>query len=471
MAPTLSAANSSGSRRPNVVFILVDDMGWRDLGCYGSTFYETPCIDGLARAGTRFTDAYAAAPVCSPTRASILTGKYPARLDLTCWIGGSQDPTPYRTHLPLEEVTLGEAFGSHSYRTGFIGKWHLGDEPDYNPDKQGFAKVLGNGGSMPRYYYPHRNYWSQDEPPTINLPEGQEGMYLTDRLTDAALAFIEEDSDDPFLLYLAYYAPHTPIEGKEDLCEKYRKKAHAMGLSMAPEFAPEPMGDSKTRTRQNNPVYAAMIESLDTSIGRILGRLDDKGLAKDTIVVFMSDNGGLASYDARPTSNVPLRAGKAWLYEGGIRVPLIIRQPGSKRAGAVCDVPVTSTDLYPTLLELCALPPRPGQHLDGLSIVPLLDGKTELPREAIYWHYPHEYPSYAPASAIRKGDYKLIEHFPEHRIELFNLIDDPGEQHDLAERMPDKVQELYGELSQWRQAVGANMPQWPSRDAEATGVS
>ena len=459
-AAVLPAAmdSAAATERPNILFILVDDMGWRDLGCYGSTFYETPQIDRLASEGVRFTNAYAAGPVCSPTRASILTGKYPARLHLTNWIGGSQVPAAYVEHLPLEEVTIGEAFREEGYRTGYIGKWHLGDEPEYNPDKQGFEHVVGNGGSMPRYFYPHRNFWRQEEPPTIHLSGGHEGQHLTDRLTDEALAFIETPSDEPFLLYLAYYAPHTPIEDKEELIEKYRKKAAALGLSPDPEFAPEPVGASTTRVAQNDPTYAAMIETLDTNIGRLLDKLDERDIAKNTIVVFVSDNGGLASYDARPTSNAPWRAGKAWLYEGGIRIPLIIRQPGN--AARVCDESVISTDLFPTILDLADLPLHPDQHKDGLTLAPLLLGTDKLDRDALYWHYPHEYPSNVPASAIRKGEFKLLELFAEKRIELYNLKNDPGETRDLASKMPEKVQELYDNLNQWRESVGANRPVW-----------
>jgi arylsulfatase A-like enzyme len=450
------------------VFFLIDDLGWKDLGCYGSTFYETPHIDRLAAQGMRFTNAYAACPVCSPTRASILTGKYPARLGITDWIGAPQKPTVYRDHLPLEEVTIAEALKEAGYATGYVGKWHLAtrdaDRAKYYPDRQGFDINVGGdpSGSPPTYFHPY----AKGNRSLETMPAGgQDGEYLTDRLTDESLKFIEANRDRPFLLYLSHYAVHTPLESKRDLAAEYDAKAKGLpaqdGLQAEPVYGPY-----KTRLVQDHAVYAGMVQSVDESVGRVLGKLEELGLERDTIVIFMSDNGGLSTVAREgPTCNLPLRAGKGWLYEGGIREPMIVKWPGVVKPGSECHEPVVSTDFYPTMLDMAELPLRPEQHIDGLSLVSLLRGTGTPKREAIYWHYPHYHGSgNRPSGAIRAGDCKLIEWYEDGRVELYNLREDRGEKNDLAAKMPDKTDELRRRLHAWRREVGARMPEGEPRD-------
>jgi len=447
------------SRKPNFVFFLIDDMGWRDAGCYGSNFYETPNIDRLAAGGMRFTDAYAACPVCSPTRASILSGKYPARIDLTDWIGGKRTgkllPPDYVHQLPLEEVTLAEALKEAGYATGFVGKWHLGDRP-YLPENQGFDLNVAGGkwGSPPGYFFPYENKKADYK---LEFPGAQEGEYLTDRLTIESLKFLETNKDKPFLLYLSHYAVHTPLQAKEELVHRYEEKAKNLPPVEGPRFLPE--GEREARQIQDHAVYAAMVQSVDESVGRVLAKLEELGVAEQTIVIFMSDNGGLSTSEGSPTSNVPLRAGKGWLYEGGIREPTIVKWPGVVASGSLCQEPVVSTDFYPTMLEMAGLPLRPAQHIDGVSFVPLLKEEGSLGREAIYWHYPH-YGNQggSPAGAVRVGDYKLIEFFEDNRVELYDLKQDIGEKHDLSKEMPEKARELHDLLQEWRVSVDARMP-------------
>ena len=444
-------AETPAARKPNIVFFLIDDMGWRDLACYGSTFYETPNIDRLAAQGMRFTNAYAACPVCSPTRASILTGRYPARLNLTDWIPGHKRPfaklavPKIVNELPLDEVTLAEAIGPAGYVSASLGKWHLGGEP-YYPDKQGFAVNIGGTqqGQPPRYFDPYK---------IATLPDRQAGEYLTDRLTDEAERFIETNREKPFFLYFAHYAVHTPLQAKKDVIARYQEKV-------------------KPDQPQKNATYAAMVQAVDDSVGRIMAKLDALGLTENTVVIFMSDNGGLIG----PTSNVPLRAGKGTLYEGGIREPMIVRWPGVVKPGAVCDTVVTSVDFFPTIREIAGAAADESQRVDGVSLLPLLKGAGHLQRDAIYWHYPHYHPGGAtPGGAVRAGDFKLIEFFETGRVELYNLKDDLGEKQDLAAAMPEKAAELKDRLADWRQAVGARMPTPnpdydPARDKPAPKV-
>ncbi len=460
-------------RKPNFVFFLLDDMGWKDLACFGSPFYETPNVDRLAAQGMRFTNAYAACPVCSPTRASIMTGKYPARLRLTNWIPGVRSgkllSAEYFHYLKLEEVTLAEALKEGGYRTCFVGKWHLGNEP-YFPEKQGFdVNVGGNdAGSPPTYFYPYKR-GNRSIP---GLEEGQTGEYLTDRLTDESLKLIEQSKGQPFLLYLSYYAVHIPLEAKKELVERYKAKVQRLGLADKPHFAtdeawPQTAAGNekwrqtlKTRILQDHAVYAAMIESVDQSVGRVMKKLEELGIAGNTIVFFMSDNGGLATAEGQPTCNLPLRGGKGWLYEGGIREPMLVKWPGVVQPGSTCDQPVTSTDFYPTMLEMAGLPLKPQQHMDGESMVPLLKGTGGQKRQAIYWHYPHySNQGGGPGGAVRAGDFKLIESYEDNRVELYNLRADLGEQHDLATERPEKAAELRKMLHEWRNEVGAVMPQ------------
>ena len=452
--PGLIVAGDRSRRKPNFVFFLIDDMGWRDLGCYGSTFYETPNIDKLAADGMRFTNAYAACPVCSPTRASIMTGKYPARLNLTDYLVGRRRgkliPPEYIHQMPLEEITIAEALKKAGYTTGFVGKWHLGDKP-YWPERQGFdVNIGGTRSGMPRSYF-----WPQwrGNPPI----EGRDGEYLTDRLTDEALNFLDANKDNPFFLYLSHYAVHIPLQSKKNLAAKYKAKAKKRPPSGGPRFVPE--GERQARQVQDHPVYAGMVESVDESIGRVMNKLEQLSVADNTVVIFMSDNGGLSTSEGSPTSNVPLRAGKGWLYEGGIREPMMIKWPGVVKTASVCAEPVTSTDFYPTMLEMAGLPLRPKQHCDGISLVPLLRQRGKPGRKAIYWHYPH-YGNQggSPGGAVRAGDYKLIEFYEDNRVELYNLKEDIGEKNNLADKMPDKAAELHRMLKDWRKKVDAQMP-------------
>ena len=429
-------------RPPNFVFILVDDLGWRDVGYYighgykGSTYYETPNINKLARQGMRFTDAYAACPVCSPTRASIMAGKYPARMHLTDWIHGHVDPNaklliPDWTHyMRTEEVTIAEALKAVGYATGHIGKWHLGDDSSYWPDNQGFDVNIGGW----KYGSPSGGYFSPYGSPT--LPDGPDGEYLTDREGMEAEKFIENNKDRPFFLYLAHYAVHTPLQAKQDIIDKYEAKP------------PSPEHDNAT--------YAAMIHSMDEAVGRILDKIKKVNIDENTIVILMSDNGGLLG----PTDNTPLRGGKSQAYEGGIREPMIIKWHGVVQAGSICSEPVISTDFYPTILEMAGLPLKPEQHRDGVSLVPLLKQVGTLNREAIYWHYPHYHINnpYGPFGAIRNGDWKLIEYFENMNLELYNLNSDLGEQTNLAAINPTKATELRDMLHVWRTSVDAQMP-------------
>lgn len=448
--------------RPNFVFFLIDDLGWKDLGCYGSTFYETPNIDKLANQGMRFTNAYAACPVCSPTRASIMTGKYPARLGITQWIGGPNEPTPYRHYLPLEEVTIAEALKEAGYATGFVGKWHLStreeDRQKYYPDRQGFDVNIGGdwSGAPPTYFYP---YEKGNRALETMPPGGKEGEYLTDRLTDESLKFLEANKDKPFLLYLSHYAVHTPVESKQTLTEKYQAKTKALPTPEGPHSQPV-YGRYKTRMVQDHAAYAGMVQSVDESVGRVMNKVESLGLAENTIVIFMSDNGGLSTVPREgPTCNLPLRAGKGWLYEGGIREPMLIKWPGAVKPSSLCHEPVTSTDFYPTMLEMAGLPLRPKQHLDGVSLMPLLKETGSLKRRALYWHYPHYHGSGSrPSGAVRAGDYKLIEWYEDGQVELYDLTNDLGEQQDLAAMQPEKAAELRRLLHTWRGRMNAKMP-------------
>lgn len=447
-APPLMAAPAA---KPNFIFILADDLGWRDLGCYGSAFYETPHLDRLAAQGMRFTDAYAACNVCSPTRASILTGKYPARLRITDWLPDRPDQKLKRPNilnqLPLEEVTIAEALKEGGYATAFFGKWHLGGEKFF-PEHQGFDLNVGgcDKGHPPSYFSPYK---------IPNLPDGPKGEYLTDRLTDEALKYIESAKDRPFFLYLSHYAVHNPQQAKPELVEKYRSKLSRLPPSSVPEFITD--HGRQVRQIQNRPVYAAMIQSLDESVGRILAKLADLKLDDKTVVVFTSDNGGLSTAEGTPTSNLPLRMGKGWNYEGGVREPLLVKWPGVTQAGTLCREPMISTDFYPTFLEIAGLPARPRQHQDGASIASLLKGGA-LPERPFFWHYPHySNQGGGPGGAVRLGDFKLIEWFEDMRFELFNLRDDLGEQHDVAARMPEKAASLRRQLHDWRERVDAQM--------------
>jgi len=452
VAGSVASGQAAEVKPPNIVFILIDDLGWADVGCFGSQYYRTPHIDRLAREGMRFTDAYAACAVCSPTRASIMTGKYPARLHLTDWIPGHGDAPKralrvpkWRMFLPLEEVTIAEALKPAGYVCASIGKWHLGG-PRFFPQHQGFDLNVAGGdiGHPASYFWPYEG--KTHTVPGLK-PGGNPGDYLTDRLTDAAEHFIEQHKKGPFFLYFPHYAVHRPLEAKAEAVTNYKNRA-----------APG---------EQTNAVYAAMIESVDDSVGRILRRLDALGIANNTVVVFMSDNGGLWP---QSTSNAPLRAGKGYPYEGGIREPLIIKWPGATQPATTCGVPVSSIDFLPTLLEMAGAK-LPGP-VDGHSLVPLLKQSGSLKREALFWHYPHYWSNdrVRPYGVVRKSDWKLIEHYEDMRVELYNLKDDPGEALDLARERPEKSAELRKLLQNWRRSVDAQMPT-PNPDFKPTASS
>ena len=451
-------------KQPNIIFILIDDLGWVDLTCYGSTFYETPNIDRLASDGMRFTDAYAACPVCSPTRASILTGKYPATLGLTNFIGGNAKgkliDAPYIKELPLTEKTIARALKEGGYRTYHVGKWHLGEEP-YWPEHQGFDVNIAGcswGAPMGGYFSPYRN---------PRLKDGPRREYLTDRLTSEAIDLIKMNGNDPFFLYLAYYAVHIPIQVPREYKLKYKEKVKKLGLDKektfeeGPYFPIEHQRDWRIKRRliQSDPVYAGMVEKLDENIGRLLRALEQLGKAEETVVIFTSDNGGLATAEGSPTCNAPLSEGKGWMYEGGTRESLIIKWPGQIKPGSKCNTPVTSPDFYPTLLKMAGLDLIPEQHCDGVSLMPLLKERGDLDREAIYWHYPH-YGNQGgtPGSSIRAGDYKLIEFFEGNHVELYNLRDDISENKDLSVKQPEKAEMLKQLLWEWRDKVEARIP-------------
>jgi len=439
------------SERLNFVLILVDDLGWTDLGCFGSDFYDTPAIDRLAAEGMRFTNAYSACTVCSPTRAAVMTGKYPARLHLTDWIHGHKRPQAklkipaWTEFLSPDEFTIAKAFQAAGYATASIGKWHLGDGEEHYPTHYGFDLNLGGfgAGQPPSYFSPYRIPTLEDGPP---------GEYLTDREADEACKFIESHRDRPFFLYWPHYAVHTPLQAKAELIERYRQKL-------------------KPGLRHTNATYAAMIASLDESVARLQAKLEELGLAERTVIVFTSDNGGLiAGGRQKVTVNVPLRAGKGSAYEGGVRVPLIVKWPGVARPGAVCETPVMSIDLLPTLLELAGVKIAPSETIDGLSFAAALrNPQAKIEREALFWHYPHYHPGGAtPYGAVRAGDLRLVEFYEDDRVELYNLRDDVGESRDLASAMPQRAAELRRMLHDWRTRVGAQMPT-PNPDYRPSG--
>lgn len=433
------AVGAAPKKKPNFVFIFIDDLGWKDVGFTGripgsggpSRYYETPNIDKLADQGVIFTNAYSNAPNCAPTRACLISGQYSPRHGVYT-VGTSERgranlrkliPTPNTTNLDSKIVTVSEALKSGGYTSACIGKWHLGNEEPYRPQDQGFDV---------EFQRKHGGHFSK------------EGEYLTDRLTDEAVKFIETNRDRPFFLYLSHHAVHTPIQAKKELIEKYKKK--------------------KPDNEHNNPTYAAMIESVDQSVATVMDKLDELGLTDNTAVFFFSDNGG----HANATSMVPLRGSKGMLYEGGIRVPMAVRWPGKAKADSLCDVPVIGIDFYPTMLEMAGVP-KPRRHiLDGQSIVGLLTAKkSKFKKRPIFWHFPAYLESYnekqwpwrtTPAGAVRQGDWKLIEFFEDGKIELYNIKDDIGEKNDLAGTMPDKVEELARKLVQWRKSVGAPIP-------------
>jgi arylsulfatase A-like enzyme len=458
LAPILFPPSALAAERPpNVVFFLVDDLGQRDIGCYGSTFYETPNIDQLAKDGAKFTDAYAACQVCSPTRASILTGQWPPRTGITDYIGAPMKPelwtrntkllpAPYSDRLALDSPTLAKAMKAAGYATFFAGKWHLGPE-GWWPENQGFdINMGGNHGGGP---YGGKKYFSPYGNPSLS--DGPDGEHLPDRLASETVKFIETNKDKPFFAYFSFYSVHTPLMAREDLQKKYEEKRQRLGLET--QWGREEPRD--VRLSQDHAIYAGMVEAMDLAVGKVLAKLDELGLRENTLVIFTSDNGGLSTSEGSPTSNLPLRGGKGWIYEGGIREPLLVRWPAVVKPGTVVGAPVSSPDFFPTLLEAAGAKPKPDQILDGVSLLPVLKGGS-LPERSLFWHYPH-YGNQGgtPSAAVRRGDYKLIEWFEDGRVELFNVKEDLGERSDLAAAQPQRVAQLREELHAWRKEVGA----------------
>jgi arylsulfatase A-like enzyme len=454
-----SAASAAEATPPNVVFFLVDDLGQRDLGCYGSSFYETPHLDQLAADGIQLNHAYAACPVCSPTRASILTGQYPQRTGITDYIGAAQPdqwkrntrhlPARYTEQLALEKVTLAEVLKSAGYSTFFAGKWHLGGE-GFSPEKQGFE--INMGGLAAGGPYGGKKYFSPYGNP--KLPDGPEGEHLPDRLASEAVRFIEQNQSKPFFVYFPFYSVHTPLMSRPDLQKKYEAKRAA--ISQVDVFGDEQ--PRKVRLSQDHAIYSGMVEAMDEAVGKVLASLDALKLSDRTLVIFTSDNGGLSTSEGSPTSNSPLRAGKGWLYEGGIRTACIARWPGVIPAHQVSDVPVISPDYYPTILEAVGIDAPEEQQLDGVSVFPTLQGKTQPLSRSLFWQYPH-YGNQggAPGAAVRDAEWKLIEWFDDARIELFDLSQDPGETTNLAARFPDRVAAMRSSLHAWQADVGAKV--------------
>ena len=435
--------------RPNVVFILADDLGYTDVASYGSGYHETPNIDRLAKEGVRFTNGYACGPNCQPTRAALMTGQYGPRtgvytvggIDRFDWESRPLRPVDNVGQLPLDKVTVAQALKGAGYATGIFGKWHLGDRGEHHPSKRGFDEAIVTAG---------KHFDFVTNPPT----EYPKGTYLADFLTDRAVDFVRRHKERPFFLYLTHFGVHSPFQAKKELVERFKNKAAAGG--------------------HHDPTYAAMLYSVDESVGRVLATLDELKLAEDTLIIFSSDNGGVGGYVREGikkegkdrTDNAPLRGGKGMLYEGGVRVPYVFRWAGKTKAGTTCDEPINSVDLLPTLLEVTgAKGPGEKQPLDGVSYAPLLRGeRSKLDREAIYWHFPGYLGAAGnnwrttPVGAVRAGDFKLLEFFEDGRRELYNLKEDVGERRDLASAMPEKVKELHGKLVEWRKQVGAKMP-------------
>lgn len=436
---TVTATALAAPPKWNFVVILADDLGWKDLACYGSDLYETPNLDKLASAGMKFTQAYSACTVCSPTRAALMTGKYPARVRITDWIPGLPPDNPklivpdFTKYLPLEEVSLARALKPAGYATASVGKWHLGGK-EYYPEKHGFdLNIAGTDKPGPPSYFAPYGI------PT--LTEGPDGEYVTDRLGDEAVRWIEANHDRPFFLYLPHFAVHTPIQAKQEHIQKYQAKVRPGML-------------------HTNVVYAGMVESLDDAVGRVLDKLHELKLSGRTVIIFTSDNGGRITQGT--TSNLPLRAGKGGCYEGGTRVPFIVHWPGITKPGSVSDTPIITMDIYPTVLEMAGLKKEARKGVDGVSLIPLLRGTGKLKRDELFWHYPH-YQHYQlggtrPYGAIRKGDFKLLEFYDGMRVELYNLKDDLSEKNDLAGQLPGKVEQLRKRLHAWRKEVAAQMP-------------
>ncbi|MEM9364838.1 MAG: sulfatase [Planctomycetota bacterium] len=448
------------SRPPNFLVLLVDDLGYMDVGANNpDCFYETPNIDRLAASGMRFTDGYAANPVCSPTRFSLMTGRYPSRVDATNFFSGKREgrfrPAPLNNTMPVEEITLAEMLKTQGYATFFAGKWHLGPDEAYYPQAQGFDVNVGGyhrGGP-----YTGKKYFAPFENPQMAV-ESPAGDHLPDRLARDTAAFIDANKQQPFLAYLAFYSVHTPLIGRPDLVAKYKERAAEI---VGNEFADEEQvfGNKARRVRvlQKHAVYAAMVEAMDAAVGKVLDQLKASGLDDNTVVVLTSDNGGLSTSEGSPTSNLPLRGGKGWVYEGGIREPWFIRFPGVTEPGSVSAEPICSIDVFPTIAAAAGVPIT--HEVDGVDLTPVLQKQT-LARDALYWHYPH-YSNQGgiPGGAIRQGTHKLIERYEDGRVHLYDLKSDLGERDDIASRNPELVKQLRSKLHQWYKEVDAKFLQ------------
>jgi len=443
--------------KPNVLIVFVDDLGAMDIGSYGATFHETPNIDAFAKSAVRFTDAYSASPVCSPSRAALLTGKSPERVKITDWIPGAKPPKNAKlippkifNELPLAEVTLAETFKDHGYSTFFAGKWHLGDE-GFFPEQHGFDINIGgyHKGSPKSYYSPYKN------PKLVN---GTKGEYLTDRLTTETLQFMRKQGDKPFFAMLSFYTVHTPLEAAKPYISYYQQKADALpALTVTTE---KERNGTKSRLRQDNAKYASMVHAMDVNIGRLLKGMKASDLDKNTIIVFTSDNGALSTLKRPgPASNKPFRAGKGWIYEGGIRVPMIIHDPGVSQKGVVSTEPVITTDIAPTLLELAGIKQHNMSPLDGVSLNALLTAGGEVDRKSIRVYYPHYHGSKSkPSYMVREGDWKFIYFYESGESELYNLSADIGEQKNLISKHPKMALRLQKEMQTWLDSVGAVQP-------------
>ena len=462
--------------RPNIVVILADDLGWADLTCYGSTFYETPNLDKLAKQGVRFTNGYAACPVCSPTRASLMTGKYPIKTDVTDWIKGRQAEgkakpyeklvaQPFQYFLPLEEETIAEVALKNNYKTFFAGKWHLGDEEQHFPENQGFqTNVGGTGAGSPKgnksdtvggFFTPYNN---------PRLTDGPKGEYITDRLATECLHFLDKNKTEPFFLMYSLYAVHNPLQAPMNLVRKYEAKRKALGLADSLRFRRNeawmlPEKGWRQRTVQDNARYAAMVENMDNNVGRILEKLTNLGLDSNTIVVFTSDNGGLSTAEGSPTVNGALRAGKGWLYEGGIKVPTIVRWPDKIKAGQVSDMPVNTVDFFPTFEKAMNPAAVSNKTIDGENILDLLANAQKFKQRTLFWHYPH-YSNQGgkPGSAMISGDYKLILNYEDNSLELYDIKTDIGEKNNLAATKKAIAKRYKKTLDKWLADNHAKFP-------------
>ncbi len=468
VAATYSCKKEKEEVKPNFLFIVADDFGYHDMSCSGSNLYETPNLDKIASEGMVFTDGYAACQVCSPSRASLISGKFPARHGITDWIGAQTGetwanrmnskllPPEYEHVLAQDYLTLPEALKEAGYKTFFAGKWHIGEKGSW-PEDHGFDINKGGwdvGSPKGGFYAPWNN---------PNLPSGPDGESLTMRLAQETADFIKANKDTSFLAYLSFYAVHAPIETTQEKWAKYRDKAEAMGIADTGYVMADRL---PIRTVQDNPVYAGLIETMDDAIGLVLNQLETLGLDKNTVVIFTADNGGVASGDNYSTSNLPLKGGKGYQFEGGIREPYFIKVPGLTDGGKTNNTPVSGTDFYPTILDLAGAPLRPNEHNDGVSLLPLLKGESITERPLI-WHYPH-YGNQGgdPVSIIRFGDWKLIYYYETKTDVLYNLKEDIEEQNDLAIDQPEKVTELHALLFDYLQSVNAKFPvENPNYDA------